>query len=1010
MRPDWTGERCLPWIDDVQVVYEHLHRYFFAADLVKGKRVLDLGSGEGYGSAILAEAGAASVLGIDIDAASVAYAQTAYTLGNLAFRVGAAPRFPDLPAGAFDIVVCFEVIEHLEAQEETVEEIRRLLAPGGLVLMSTPDREIYSEAHDYSNPYHVKEMNRDEFVALLKGRFAEVALWGQNVSAGSFLNPLLHPDQSSTTRDFNVLDTDGAWTLRRDFRPTYLLAVAGDSDADFPAPFSHLVDPDLHIVRHRPAAIEGEVPGTAPEDVDLEYRLRVERAIAASQQVDLDRMRQEESRLRFVAAHHAEEAGRYHHEYDLVVGTQGWKLLVLLRRVLGKLRRRQASSLPSADASPRPVRPTVAVPPWDGRDFVIEPTSNPLVSIVIPVHNHLDHTARCLDSVKANTAHALIQIVVVDDASTDSTPNFLSRSQGLTLVRNEANLGFTGAVNAGIEASSGEFVVLLNNDTEVRPGWLTALLEAMSSGSDVGAVGAKLVYPDGSLQEAGGIIWSDGSGWNFGRGQDPAAPEYNYRRQVDYCSGAALLVRRRLLDEIGLLDRRFDPGYYEDTDLCFALRQRGYRVLYEPTAVVIHHEGTSYGTDDAPSAEGHSKVGIQANKVKFVEKWRDELAMQRENGEFRGLLDGRRDNPSRILVIDEWVPQRDKDAGSLRMHIMLLLLKDLGHRVSLFPRNRAGWEPYTSDLQRAGIEVLHSLDFAAMARGRPGFFDTVIISRPQPALELMPLVREHFPAAAVIYDTVDLHHVRELREARYLDSGHRRQDDASTRELEQMAAADVTVAVTEVEAEVIRNLVPTATTAIIPTIHEHVAEEQPGFETRSGLLFVGSFQHTPNLDAALFTIKHVLPRVRKSVPAQLWLVGSNPPAVLTALRSPEIIVTGYVDRVEPFLAQARVFLAPLRFGAGMKGKIGQAMAHGVPVVTTPIGAEGMGLVDGVHALIREDEAGLAEAVVRLYEDAELWTTLATNARLRAREWSPEVVRERLVALLDLAAAKRALRS
>ena len=177
---------------------------------------------------------------------------------------------------------------------------------------------------------------------------------------------------------------------------------------------------------------------------------------------------------------------------------------------------------------------------------------------------------------------------------------------GLRIVTNDENLGFLRSCNRAAAQARGRYLVLLNNDTLVLPGWLDALLQTAKDGEDVGAVGAKLIYPNGLLQEAGGIVWQDGSAWNWGRGEDPEDPRFQYVRQVDYCSAACLLVPKALFDELGGFDDRYAPAYYEDTDLCFAIRARGKRVLYQPAAQVVHFEGVSHGTDESSRPEGVS--------------------------------------------------------------------------------------------------------------------------------------------------------------------------------------------------------------------------------------------------------------------------------------------------------------------------------------------------------------------------------------------------------------------
>ncbi|MBP1719783.1 MAG: glycosyl transferase, partial [Deltaproteobacteria bacterium] len=217
-------------------------------------------------------------------------------------------------------------------------------------------------------------------------------------------------------------------------------------------------------------------------------------------------------------------------------------------------------------------------------------------SIVIPVFNKIEYTRKCLEAVRRNTPSDLYELIIVDNASNDGTGRFLSAyKERVRIISNPVNVGFTKACNQGAREASGEFILFLNNDTEPQAGWLEALLEIMDEHPEAGVVGSKLIYPDGRLQEAGGIIFRDGTGWNFGRLDSPGRPPYNYLREVDYVSGASLLIRTSLFQKLGLFDEQYSPGYYEDTDICFGARAMGYKVFYSPFSRVIHHEGISSG-------------------------------------------------------------------------------------------------------------------------------------------------------------------------------------------------------------------------------------------------------------------------------------------------------------------------------------------------------------------------------------------------------------------------------
>ncbi|HEV7677204.1 MAG TPA: glycosyltransferase [Candidatus Dormibacteraeota bacterium] len=705
-------------------------------------------------------------------------------------------------------------------------------------------------------------------------------------------------------------------------------------------------------------------------------------------------------------------------DYERTIGSRGWVALErarrarrLARRAAGRVRRRvsRAAARPLIGSAPAPAAAYQPPAPGEADAALIAAALEfpdvdaPVVSIVIPVFNQVGYTATCLRSISDAAPTIPYEVIVVDDCSTDATAQLLHGVPGLRLLRNQRNLGFCETVNNGAAAARGEFLVLLNNDTEVRPAWLETLVDAAGSAPDVGAVGSKLLYGDGTLQEAGGIVWNTGGGWNFGRNDDPAKPVYNFRREVDYCSAASLLVRRELFEKLGRFDLRFAPGYYEDTDLCFALRELGYRVLYEPHSEVVHHEGRTYGTDDGGVAVGeHTKQSQYRNREKFVAKWSAVLSRQLPEGTAGGLLGGRRDDRLRVLVLDSWVPAHDQDSGSLRMTWILRLLVEMGCRVTLYPQDRTPRQPYTAEFQRRGVEVFHGpWTFRDLADPRPDFYDVVMVSRAMVAEELMDQVRTHFPSAVVVYDTVDLHFVREGRRLDMVGSGEAEAIERTrTIELRAIRAADITAAITPTEAQTIAEVVPGSRVVVLPNVHEIPEAPRPAFGARSDLLFIGGFDHDPNVDAVHQLVREILPRIRETVPARLWVVGSKPPPEIAAYHGDEVVVTGFLEDVAEYFRMARVFVAPLRYGAGMKGKIGHALSMGLPTVTSTIGAEGMGLEDGRHALIRDDPMAFAAAVVQLYQDRETWETLSREGlELVRREWTPEAMRSRLETLM-----------
>ena len=705
-------------------------------------------------------------------------------------------------------------------------------------------------------------------------------------------------------------------------------------------------------------------------------------------------------------------------ELRAIHASLGWRGVLALRRVVhglrhpldgiaGRLTGRSMAAAPAGVAAPSPPpspAPLEVGAPVDGLHFISP--ARPRVSIVIPVHGQLELTLQCLRSLRDHSPEGIFEIIVADDASPDATAAVIGAVGGVRLVSSAVNRGFTENAAAGIAVARGEFVALLNNDTEVRPGWLEALLDAAGSAADVGAVGARLLYPDGRLQEAGGIVWADGSAWNLGHGEPPDHPRHNVRREVDYCSAAALLVRRDVYHAVGGLDPRFKPGYYEDTDLCFAIRAAGYRVLYEPRSVVVHHRGATFGDEDRdPANAGRKAAAMERNRALFAAKWEAELGRHWPNGTAGGLRGGRVNHRLRVLVCDHRVPAPDRDSGGVRMAWIIRLLVEAGCEVTVLPEDLQRTEPYTSDLQRAGVEVIYApWNAQSILAERSGFYDIVILSRRRVANGLIDAVRRWFPTATVIFDTVDLQHVREQRRLALLAAAGA-PDDADLEELlatetALIRRADVVSVVSDDEACIVRDIDASPRVVVLPNVHPVVPGPLPGFQEREDLLFIGGYEHPPNVDGVSWFVADVLPIIQRSIRVRLYCLGSFPTERVLALQGPDVIVTGQVPEVDDWFRWARVFVAPLRYGAGVKGKVGQAMSFGVPIVSTTVGGEGLGIVDGVHALIRDDAQEFAAAVLRIYADEQLWTSLSAAGReLITATASPEAMRGRLDLLL-----------
>ncbi len=621
----------------------------------------------------------------------------------------------------------------------------------------------------------------------------------------------------------------------------------------------------------------------------------------------------------------------------------------------------------------------------------------PLVSIIIPAFNQWQYTNGCLRALaEVHDAGIPSEVIVVDDASTDGTAELLARCGGIRVVRLDGNRGFGAACNAGAAAARGTYLHFLNNDAFVAAGWLRPLLETFASDERVGAVVSQLRYPNGSLADAGGVIWRDGQGSNYGRGNSPGDWRYRSARDVDYGSAASLMVRAAAFTVAGGFAPEFAPAYYEDTDLCFTLRKNGYRIVYQPRSIVHHAEGASYGSNLRVEARAIQ----ERSRARFAAKWHDALRDHFDPDPDRIERAARRLMGTRtVVVVDEHVPFTDRDAGSRRTFFLIELLRKRGWHVIFGSIDRNDYEPYAGALRDAGTEVI--CGFGAGAVGALKRLDVAIdaawLSRQGVAERVLPAFRRHFDAK-IAFDTVDLHYVR-LRREQEISGKRTGWQSMRQRELLSARNADVTVTTGAPEREQLRAEGITGVYEI-PVIEPAPSGAPPGWESRQGIVFLGNYAHAPNVDAAQWLWAAIMPLVWERLPgAHLTLAGADPTRTVRALAGPNVTVTGYVADAGELLAHARVFAAPIRFGAGMKGKIVYALAHGIPVVTTPIGAEGIFDAAGYDAIDASPER-LAARIVHLHEDSALWNALSTAGRSIAERFAPSAVERRLDDVLN----------
>ena len=612
---------------------------------------------------------------------------------------------------------------------------------------------------------------------------------------------------------------------------------------------------------------------------------------------------------------------------------------------------------------------------------------NPKVSIIIPVYNQVHYTYACLVSILENTEGFDYEIIIADDVSTDATKEIDKFVTGLVIARNESNQGFLKNCNNAAKKARGEYIFFLNNDTTVQNDWLPPLIRLLESDESIGMVGSKLIYPDGRLQEAGGIIWSDGSGWNYGRCDDPNKPEYNYVRDVDYISGAAIMLSRKLWEDIGGFDERYAPAYCEDSDLAFEVRKRGLRVVYQPLSVVTHFEGVSNGTD--VNGTGLKRYQVENNK-KLQEKWSEEFKNQYDNVGVPNAFRARERSRGQkvILFVDHYVPTFDKDAGSKTTFQYIKMFIERGYVVKFLPDNFAKSEPYTSILEQMGVEVLYGNEMRTnifeWIENNQANIDIAYLNRPHIATKYIDFIKEK-TNIKVIYYGHDLHFLRERREYELTGDVERKNASAywKSMELDLMRKASISYYPSNVEVEYIHTFDKKINAkAITAYVFEKFGNIDYNPDIREGVLFVGGFSHPPNADALKYFLDNMWDEIYTQIKAPFYIVGSNATDEIKALHNEAkgIIFKGFVseEELKELYEKVRLVVVPLRYGAGVKGKVIEALYYNDPVITTSVGAEGID--NSYNQMLVADEPGdFVEKCVNLYNDKEALKAMSRSA-------------------------------
>jgi GT2 family glycosyltransferase len=623
-----------------------------------------------------------------------------------------------------------------------------------------------------------------------------------------------------------------------------------------------------------------------------------------------------------------------------------------------------------------------------GRCLCFPAVAIPKLSIIIVTFNNAHDTFACLSSLQMEATSA-IEIIIIDNNSTDQTTPLLNATSGLRIIKNRENLHFLRAAIQGAASAAGELLLFLNNDTVLLPGALQTTIESFKNHPRLGVLGARLIHLNGKLQEVGGSVLPDGSTIGNGVGEHPLAVPYLLQRSVDYCSGAFLATPRELWIRIGGFDLRYSPAYYEDVDYCISAQELGFEVLIEPRITVLHAEG-AVGNNST-----NARQLMLANRQKFAEKHAEYLKKRpHEHPHKRSFQPPAVADTRNVLIIDDFFPRTISGQGAPRSRRIVDFLISQGCRITFVALNESLGSslneiPDSPALHcRAIFRGTSLLEFLALNAASYG---TIIISRPH-NMEDFHAVRSEYPIcasnASIIYDAEAVFALREIRKQQRLQKVNYTAEEIErivSQEILRVKKADQFWAVSEAEAlEFLkRGLEPVRVLGYGVEVSGRVSN----LSSRSGLLFVGPIvsTDTPNGEGFAWYKSEVLPYLRAyQGPGSVKTTHVGIDKSAESVRDPLLLPIGQMNDLFALYQAARVFVAPVHFGSGIPIKVIEAVAHGLPIVTTSYVASQLGWNHGEELLIADEPMAFSEEILRLIQDDRLWLSLHERARERVK--------------------------
>ena len=635
-------------------------------------------------------------------------------------------------------------------------------------------------------------------------------------------------------------------------------------------------------------------------------------------------------------------------------------------------------------------------------DFTLIAT--PEISVVTVLQDDITLNLQSLEALQKAAPPGKTELILVDAGTGGDTRAISTFVKGATTLRFDWPIDPLQAANTGIRHAQAPVVLLLGHGVTVEGDSISAAQERLFSATNIGAVSGKLLRSHGLLQEAGGIIWRDGSVSHYQRDSQATCPEANFTRAVDFCSPDFLLLRRDVLQQTGSFSAIDAP--LSHAELCIRIAKAGYRILYDPAVIATTH------------AEPHNLSLVSEQSFAFLQQNHAEFLARQPlrwvTSETRARH-AQSDQRPRILFIEDRIPFRLLGSGYTRSNDIIHAMVRLGYHVTVFPVFRA-----VENLLRIysefsdAVEIVHDRelpDLVAFLNERPDYFDILWLGRTQNAARVIAILdtaKTKLPGSRKILDTeaVTAPRIRMRNRLHGLPEPSTSLMTDVAAELQFAPQFDTLIAVNATDAAVLREA---GFEAVKILGHAQAIKADPTpFEERHGLLFVGALhdKESPNLDSLLWFVAHVLPKLSERLGRKITLTVAgyvNQLVDLSGLsRSPNVYLLGPQTDLAPLYARHRVFIASTRFAAGIPYKLHEAAAHGIPIVASELLAQQLGWETGTELLTADpaDPEAFATQICALYADPALWERLRTHAITRLRqENSPQTYDETLAAIL-----------